>query len=65
MPDEVKKKVFEPFFTTKEAGKGTGLGLAVTFGIIRDHQGTISVDSQMGSGTTFTIALPAVEPSAA
>ncbi len=59
MTEEVKAKVFEPFFTTKPAGKGTGLGLAVTFGIIRDHQGTVAIESEPGKGATFIISLPA------
>jgi len=52
-------KIFDPFFTTKEAGKGTGLGLAVIYGIIERHNGTISVESKEGEGATFTITLPA------
>jgi two-component system NtrC family sensor kinase len=51
-------KVFEPFFTTKEVGKGTGLGLAVCYGIITDHGGGLSVRSNVGKGSTFTIFLP-------
>ena len=53
-------KVFDPFFTTKPPGKGTGLGLSVCFGIVQDHQGTISVDSQEGGGCTFTAIFPVI-----
>jgi signal transduction histidine kinase len=52
------KKIFDPFFTTKPVGEGTGLGLSITYGIIERHGGTISVESRMGEGTTFTIIIP-------
>jgi len=62
MTAEVKKHVFEPFFTTKDAGKGTGLGLSISSDIIHKHGGQISVESELGIGTTFTVRLPVNGP---
>jgi two-component system NtrC family sensor kinase len=60
IPPEHLTKIFEPFFTTKEVGKGTGLGLAVCYGILTEHGGRLDVQSAVGVGTTITISLPAL-----
>ena len=58
MDRKTAAKCFDPFYTTKPAGKGTGLGLSTTYGIIKSHEGAVSVDSKPGRGTTFTVSFP-------
>ena len=58
MTEKVKKRIFDPFFTTKDVGVGTGLGLSISHGIVEKHGGTITVESELGRGTCFTIVLP-------
>ena len=55
------ERIFSPFFTTKDAGHGVGLGLAISYGIVREHKGTILVESEVGKGTTFTVRIPVTE----
>ena len=58
IPEEVREHMFDPFFSTKNEAKGVGLGLAVVYGIVQRHEGTITVDSEPGEGSTFTLVLP-------
>lgn len=62
IPPEQIDLIFDPFFSTKESGHGTGLGLSIAYGIVSNHRGTISVESEVNRGTTFTILLPAASP---
>jgi len=61
MSEKTRKQIFDPFFTTKRARGGTGLGLAIAYRIVEEHGGNISVASEEGKGTTFTIRIPAGE----
>jgi two-component system cell cycle sensor histidine kinase/response regulator CckA len=61
MDKQIQKRIFDPFFTTKKTGRGTGLGLASVYGIVKSHEGYVNVKSRMGRGTSFYIYLPAAE----
>lgn len=65
IPSEIQSRIYEPFFTTKEKDQGTGMGLAMVYGIVKNHSGSIQVESEVGRGTSFTIHLPYVESTSA
>ena len=58
IPEDIKDKIFQPFFTTKPTGEGTGLGLSLSYDIVKAHGGEIKVESKSGEGTTFSLTLP-------
>lgn len=62
IPSDVIGQVFDPFFTTKDVGKGTGLGLSISYGIVESHGGEITVESEVGKGTIFTVKVPIKMP---
>ncbi len=59
IPDEVKKKIFQPFFTTKPTGQGTGLGLSMSYDIVKAHGGELKLETKEDAGSTFIIQIPA------
>jgi signal transduction histidine kinase len=61
IPKDVLPRIFDPFYTTKPVGKGTGLGLSLSYGIIQKHNGSITVQTELGKGSTFRVSIPAIQ----
>jgi len=62
IPEDIRNKIFDPFYSSKSVGKGVGLGLSITQGIVQEHQGRIEVSSKTGEGATFSVFFPVTQP---
>jgi len=60
IPEKLRDNLFDPFFTTKDVGQGTGLGLSIVHGVVKNHKGTIKIDSREGEGAAFTLTFPVI-----
>lgn len=64
IPEKIQGNLFDPFFTTKDVGQGTGLGLSIVHGVVKNHKGTVRIDSREGEGTAFILSFPVISPAA-